>query len=219
MRLDPQKRPWLDSLFSAMDELQDGQCAVNLILAGGGKLLSEYEAKAQAINGFWGKEIVKIFGAVHRAEDIVKIYRGADVIVGHGRGIMEAMSCGKLAIILGEEGQASLITPENLECIAHYNFSGRHFKVPGEQGEPIVSVLRKIADFAFAPRLQELRQFCCEYIRKHYDAHVGADKLVRVFATAFAEGRTTAVRSGICRWVLCRSLARGLAPFRPDKQD
>ena len=48
-------------------------------------------------------------GPVYGTADLVQLYNHADVMVGSGRGILEAMACGKAAIVLGESGEGEIL--------------------------------------------------------------------------------------------------------------
>lgn len=52
----------------------------------------------------------------------------ADVCVSLGRGILEAMSCGRAALVFGYNGLDGMVTAENIDEIQKCNFSGRRFK-------------------------------------------------------------------------------------------
>jgi len=52
----------------------------------------------------------------------------ADIVVSLGRGILEAMACGRAAIVYGYLGGDGIITSNTIKEIRKHNFSGRRFK-------------------------------------------------------------------------------------------
>jgi len=52
----------------------------------------------------------------------------ADVVVSLGRGVVEAMLCGRVPLVFDIHGGDGLVTPENFEEISTSNFSGRCYR-------------------------------------------------------------------------------------------
>ena len=53
--------------------------------------------------------------------------------MGTGRGIAEAMACGRQPVICGQFGCDGVVTPEDIEKQADVNFSGRATKMDPEK--------------------------------------------------------------------------------------
>jgi len=51
---------------------------------------------------------------------------GADILIGTGRGVAEAMSCGRAAVVCGQHGCDGMVTADNWEDLLEVNLSGRH---------------------------------------------------------------------------------------------
>jgi O-antigen biosynthesis protein len=51
----------------------------------------------------------------------------ADIVLSLGRGIIEAMACGRAALVYDYLGGDGMVTPENIDEIQKCNFSGRRF--------------------------------------------------------------------------------------------
>jgi GT2 family glycosyltransferase len=60
--------------------------------------------------------------------DVEKHINQVDICISLGRGILEAMSCGRAAIVYDYDGGDGLVTVDNIEEIQKCNFSGRRFK-------------------------------------------------------------------------------------------
>jgi hypothetical protein len=49
----------------------------------------------------------------------------ADIVVSLGRGVIEAMLCGRIPIVFDSHGGDGMVTPDNLDLLSRCNFSGR----------------------------------------------------------------------------------------------
>ncbi len=184
MRFDKTKRPWLDTVMKLAEHIADSDLDVHIILAGEGALYQDVAARAHNINvRCSGRDIIHLIGPVIDMDELRQLYNYADVVWGHGRGILEAMACKKPAVILGEQGEAELVGPENISDIAYYNFSGRHFRYCTSVASiPVTLLLHRLQDNANRERAGE---FCYDYIQQHMDARVGAAILAnRVYPQA-----------------------------------
>jgi len=52
----------------------------------------------------------------------------ADVVVSLGRGVVEAMLCGRVPLVFDVHGGDGLVTPDNFDLLRHCNFSGRSLR-------------------------------------------------------------------------------------------
>jgi len=69
-----------------------------------------------------------VIGKHKKVFETEKYINKADIVISLGRGILEAMSCGRAAIVYGYQGGDGMVTKENLNELKKYNFSGRMFK-------------------------------------------------------------------------------------------
>ncbi len=53
----------------------------------------------------------------------------ADIVITLGRGAIESMMCGRIPLILDYDGGDGLVTPENFDELAEFNFSGRKHRI------------------------------------------------------------------------------------------
>lgn len=60
-------------------------------------------------------------------EDPEHLINQADIVISLGRGAVEAMACGRAALVYDYLGGDGMVTPENIDEIQTCNFSGRRF--------------------------------------------------------------------------------------------
>jgi len=87
---------------------------MQLDVAGNGPYLEQLKSVAPKCVNFLG--FVKEMPAV---------INQADIVIGTGRGIKEAMACGKPAISTDNMCYDGIVTPENIETLEYSNFMGR----------------------------------------------------------------------------------------------
>jgi glycosyltransferase involved in cell wall biosynthesis len=186
MRLDEAKRPWMDTLLVAADGLRESSGDVRIIVAGEGPLAEELHERAAAIvRPATGEPVLIPIGPVYATGDLVQLYNHADVMIGSGRGILEAMACGKPAIVLGERGEGEILDAASIGAAAHANFSGRHFRDREEPTKPLAELIASLLDDPEA--LAESGRFSYQYVMDEFDARIGAEALVAVYEKAIAE--------------------------------
>lgn len=99
----------------------------------------------------------------------------ADIVVGYGRSIIEAMAMGRAAYVWERGGGDGWVTPENYEAMEADGFSGA-------ATDGIIDRDRLLADFAaYRP---ELGTLAFDFIRKNHAAAWHADELVRLLEQA-----------------------------------
>ena len=59
-------------------------------------------------------------------ECLPNIINDSDIVFSLGRGIIEAMLCGRIPIVLDKNGADGLVTPDNVKELMMCNFSGRY---------------------------------------------------------------------------------------------
>ena len=100
------------------------------------------------------------------------------MIVGHGRGILEAMVIGKPVVLLGYDTKGSqLITSSNIKNISDYNFSGRNL-IYNKFDKTLSEVLN-------SDNLWDILKQCGDFnksiISEKYDSIIGAKKTIEVY--------------------------------------
>lgn len=85
-------------------------------------------------------------------------------------------------INLGEEGQSAVVGTDNVEDIAEYNFSGRHFRYKTADTHDLASSLDGLMHDD--EQLKRNEQFSYEYIKKYMAAEIGAKQRFSVYENA-----------------------------------
>jgi glycosyltransferase involved in cell wall biosynthesis len=197
IRLDPDKRPRLESLLALAEQLREVDEEIHLVLAGGGELQGMIEQRAREINAGRARgPILHVIGPLLQSDDVCRLYHAADIVLGIARGVMEPMACGRPVVVLGRDDEGQLVSPETVGLIARYNFSGRQFGVEGGDGRPLVELLLELA--RDEERRQALGDFALQYVHSQLDARIGAQQLIDFYAESTA---VQATPGRALRWV------------------
>ena len=70
-------------------------------------------------------EVVGIDGSVWEVEDYIN---RADIVFSLGRGVIEAMACGRAVFVYDVHGADGWLTPDSIDEIARFNFSGKRYR-------------------------------------------------------------------------------------------
>ncbi|MBQ8849097.1 MAG: glycosyltransferase [Clostridia bacterium] len=89
------------SLCNIAKRLSDSFEGVEIIICGGGDMLGEIQKRADGVNALTKKQTVRVLGHI---EDTSEILQSADVFVGVSRAAIEAIACGALTVLAGNEG-------------------------------------------------------------------------------------------------------------------
>jgi|GEM_PF-3471351 len=95
----------------------------------------------------------------------------ADIVVSLGRGILEAMACGRAAIVYGYLGGDGMITSSNMGEVRKHNFSGRRFKKDYE----IIDLIQEIQKYE--PSMGKINR---EIILKEYNSSSSVDTIIDI---------------------------------------
>lgn len=179
MRLEESKRPWLETAITGITDLAGKNPSFVFLLAGNGGLGSEIEAQVERINRRYNRDVILLLGGISSIAGMNKLYNDADLIVGHGRGILEAMACGKPVVAIGKHGEATIVRRDTVEQISYYNFSGRHLDHHPELSQNFNEVLETL--LKHPEKREELKDFSLEYIKCEYAADIGAKHLQKLY--------------------------------------
>lgn len=182
MRFEESKRAWLEAVMFGMKKLTERGLAFNLTFAGDGPLRNEFEAAATDIGRAHFGVDFHFLGAVTNPTDMAKLYRAADVVIGHGRGVLEAMACAKPVIVLSPGTGATLVEPGIVGAICEYNFSGRHIRAYPEAVGDLADIIFMLGENA--EKRRELGKFSHYYVESEYSIEVGGSKLAGLYAKA-----------------------------------
>lgn len=180
-------------------------------LAGIGSDSEEVNRRCAEANQRLGAEVVRSLGVLPGVADLLAC---ADLVVGTGRCVMEAMACGVPTAIIGHEGFAGVVGPDTISAIADTNFAGRNVaggqlddRMPGD----LAAVL---ADAALAKSLGE---FGREYVGRELDVSRGVTRYVQVYRGAI-ERRNPSLRMRLrSGWDMTAYLIGRRRPYHFDE--
>lgn len=100
--------------------------AVQLRVVGEGEDRTILEQRAEDIRqATGGKADIRFMGGFRvQASDLIQ----ADLVIGQGRTVLEAIACGKAAAVCGSNGYNGLLCPENFSALVQTNLTGREFR-------------------------------------------------------------------------------------------
>jgi glycosyltransferase involved in cell wall biosynthesis len=183
MRLTRDKQQWHDTILQLGYQISQGDMAIDIIIAGEGPLMGKLAEQADQINkASKHGPIIHLIGPIYDMNELNQFYNYADVVVGNGRGIMEAMACQKPVVILGENGEGAVVDDNNIQEAAKYNFSGRHFRYNPVSSDMFSTTLQHM--MTDDKELNRIADFSYAYIKNEMDAEVGARQLVDVYQKA-----------------------------------
>jgi len=121
-RLVEKKIPTLKNIFDQLCEIGNRD-VVQLVIIGDGEARDKLEKMREKIlSHLHTNSSINFVGAFRVTPDIIK---QADVVVGQGRTVIEAIASGIPSIVSGEEGYKGLVTPEKFLDFRSTDFSGR----------------------------------------------------------------------------------------------
>jgi len=183
MRFESQKTPWIRALLKIVEQLcseKNANPGVELIIAGGGPLLQDFRERSRTILAeSMSKDFVHTIGPLYNPREMVQLYNHSHLVMGSGRGILEAMACRKPVVVLGEKGEAETVNAGNYQDVERYNFSGRHFRHQAcSDCDPAILLQRLLR---CDDELEMLADFSYEYIRSQMDARLGSEELECIY--------------------------------------
>jgi hypothetical protein len=117
-------------------------------------------------------ELVRVGGRGRQTSDPLDSLHGAEIVIGYGRSILEAMACGRAAYVYDWNGGDGWVTAESYPLIEADGFAGR-------SGETIVDGERMAADLrAYSPAMGPVNH---DIVIAHHRANQHAQELLRLF--------------------------------------
>jgi hypothetical protein len=113
------KREAILRIIAAVQDLASWGFALSIV--GDGPARPSYERAAAAANEAAGRRIVAFQGATL---DPLPFIAAARLVVGNGMSVMAGVGLEKPAIVVGREGFSKMVTPDNIEELAHAGFYG-----------------------------------------------------------------------------------------------
>ena len=117
-------------------------------------------------------ELVRVGGRGRQIADPLDSLHGAEIVIGYGRSILEAMACGRAAYVYDWNGGDGWVTAESYPLIEADGFAGR-------SGETVIDGERMAADLrAYSPAMGLVNH---DLVIAHHRANQHAQELLRLF--------------------------------------
>ena len=178
-RLDQDKRRAVDAAMHAVARIFPGRPQVRLRVLGAGRQSGRIRRLARAINGRLGRDVIMVEGW---ADDPAEFMDKADLVLGVGRCVLEAVAAGRPVLVLGNERIGGMVTAENFPVLQKTNFSGRGSAVT-TCGERLARILLETTPGAAVD--ERIRALAVD----GHDAARVAATLKRVYLELLAGGR------------------------------
>lgn len=183
-RLDPDKILVVKSLIKSAPKIAASVENVQIVIAGNGSITYEILQMTKRINHEIGKNMIVLSGFV---EDTPNLIRQADLVIGVGVVVLEALSCGKPVIVagalIGSRGGSfgGIITKQNIDELRSFNFSGRNSIARTDATKIYTSVIRLLNDEPYMKKLGKLGR---TYIENEFQPCKIAKEVELVYAQA-----------------------------------
>lgn len=192
-------------VLDAAEMLFSRNTRFQLVLIGGkGHLHDQAQERARDICRRYGPVSVILTGPIMRA---FRLLQRADVVLGVGRSAFEGMAYGKPTLIVGETGYAGAMSPETVDTLAWYNFSGRN-QQEEVSAEPLAAVIGDLLHDS--EQREQLGAFGREFVFREIDAAQGTQRLQGIYH------RMTGADIKLPRWQQYLSLSACIAPIALD---
>lgn len=169
---------------------------LHLTILGGGECYQEIARMAALINEQNGacEPLVTAAGATDRIADYL---RQTDIFVGVSRAALEALGCGCLVILAGDEGFGGLLTEQNFDAHAKENFCCRGFGTL--RGEALQAALTEHVLHATDmsdERCEHLTQSLSERVQNEFGAARTCEQICLVYKEILNKKRRLGVLIG-----------------------
>lgn len=116
-----------------------------------------------------GLELLRLGGRAGRSADVRPTLAEAEIVIGYGRSVLEAMSFGRAAYVYDWKGRDGWVTPETYPALEADGFAGGA-AIPGVESVPLAEDLRRY-EAAMGPANHDL-------VVAHHRASAHAQELV-----------------------------------------
>lgn len=96
-------------------------------------------------------------------ERVVDAINAADVVVSLGRGVIEAMLCGRVPLVYDAHGGDGLVIPENIDDLRTCNFSGRRYRREFTVDDLVAELMKYRQEYGAALREIAFAQFSIKH--------------------------------------------------------
>lgn len=182
-RLDESRADAAASLIRISQRLARRVPGVVIVIAGGGERLQELRARAEEANIKIGRKCVILTGP---RTDINKICAAGDVFVGVSRAVLEAMACGRISVLAGNEGCMGLFDEDKLEESIAGNFCCRG--CPGITDETLLDDVTTALTLP-PEEVERLSDLSRRVVLEHYSVARMAEDALAAYAAAQPDDR------------------------------
>lgn len=181
-RMDEDRALVARQLIEIAPRLNEKISNLKLIIAGGGNVFDELKAKADAVNGRVGRELISMPGARTDINELVSV---GEIFVGVSRAALEAMAAAKPVIVAGNEGYIGLFGKEKLGIAIENNFCCRGCELSDNEKlfNDVVYAMNEIDD----AKRKELGNYGREVIFEHYSVSRMAGDCVKAYNKAYIQ--------------------------------
>lgn len=175
-RLDSMKTEVAQSLIFCAERLIQGhpKNSIQVVIVGDGTEFDKIRKMADEVNHKLGFQSIILTGY---RKDAIRIIAMADIVVGAGRVVLEAMAIGK-PIIVASSRIHGILTKATLPQIAKYNFSGRNSSEQTNSENTYQFITKLIQDKPFR---ESTAEFSHEIIKKNYSTRAVVNRIQEVY--------------------------------------
>lgn len=178
------------ALIDAARDICSENASVRFLIVGDGEKYGELCRKARQINEEAGRELLLLPGGTQAPEEY---FAACDVFVGPSRSALEALACGKAAVLAGNFGMLGVFSPETAGEAVRTNFCCRgSAPITAERVRTEVLRLLSLGEKEKA----ELAEYGREFVCKRYSAEAMALACEKEYASLLAEKGKKAVICG-----------------------
>ena len=189
-RLDGDSFLPASALLDAAEKIYRAENGARILIVGEGSEKRALSAEARRINSRIGEEIVLFAGGTDTPEEY---FAACDVFVGPSRSALEAISCGKPAVLAGNFGMLGIFSPETAEEALRTNFCCRG-SAPATAERVSAEVLRLLS--LPKSKRSQLSLFGRRFIEDNYSAAAMAEACEEEYRSLLAQRGKKAVLCG-----------------------
>ncbi|UCF05095.1 MAG: glycosyltransferase family 4 protein [bacterium] len=193
-RIDTNKIGSIRNAIDAMSILALRGRNIYLAIAGEGRLFNDAKKMCEDANRDCGREVVRLLGGITETS---RFLAWSDIVLGIGRSAVEGMASGRPTLIVGENGLAGTVDPEQVALLQYHNFAGRNAKTPIAPVH-LADAIEEIMNNR--PRYEQLAAFARKYAIDNYDYRVGARRLEKIYTDSLDDPPLNRLAKMRLRW-------------------
>ncbi|WP_026884669.1 glycosyltransferase [Clostridium akagii] len=163
------------SVLSSFKEISLKLNNIYLIILGEGERKENITGAAKELNLSLHRKAVHVIGARY---DVLSYYLESDIIIGTGRVVLEALSCERLVIAIGNKGYAGIVGEENKEEMWNLYFGDHEGKVDNYNKNITASMEYLIQSIGKSLKLPKWSR---EWCKEKFEARKIADEIIGLY--------------------------------------